>query len=276
MTSADMIKDWLRDICGRYKFDVRGALRTDSPDANWPITITDPKDLEEKLAARGHLLPLPKEPAALANIIEVSIIDFILAAITETDGIEYQRGSERGYPDLEIFGPRFGGYHAIDIKAARRAVTTKGVATGRTQSRITLYTGNTYFKWPNLHWPGTFRPFGDYNSHLDILVIYTLNDSSAWRVDDLEVIVQEPWRIASRRRSSTTREYIGAVDSIAALRDGRGEFDKPQDFYSFWRGFQFKISAQVSNQLNKLMTEQQAELDRLREAAQGGFGALDS
>ncbi|MFF8672580.1 type II restriction endonuclease [Streptomyces sp. NPDC015242] len=273
MTGADTIEEWLRNVCSQYKFDVRGALQTDSPDAEWPITITDPQDLEEKLAARGHLLPLPKEPASLANIIEVSIIDFILAAITGTSGIEFQRGSERGYPDLEVSGPRFGGgHHAIDIKAARRAVTKGGVPNGRTQSRITLYTGNTYFKWPALHWPGTFRPFGDYETHLDVLVIYTLNEASAWRVDDLEVIVQEPWRIASKKRSSTTREYIGAVDSIAALREGRGEFNTPEEFYRFWRAFQFKISAQVSNQLNKLMTAQQAEIDRLRGASQGGSG----
>lgn len=275
MTGADTIEEWLRNVCSQYRFDVRGVLQTDTPGAEWPITITGPQDLEEKLAARGHLLPLPKEPASLANIIEVSIIDFILAAITSTDGIEFQRGSERGYPDLEVSGPRFGGgHHAVDIKAARRAVTKSGIPNGRTQSRITLYTGNTYFKWPDLHWPGTFRPFGDYKTHLDVLVIYTLNEASAWRVDDLEVIVQEPWRIASKKRSSTTREYIGAVDSIAALREGRGEFNTPEEFYRFWRGFQFKISAQVSNQLNKLMTAQRAELHRLRGAAQGDTGTL--
>ncbi|MGH3159895.1 MAG: hypothetical protein ACRDNF_25425 [Streptosporangiaceae bacterium] len=123
-------------------------------------------------------------------------------------GAQIHRGTERGYPDFEISGPAFGGgFHAVDVKAARRATSGR-----RTQSRITLYTGNTYFKWPSLHWPGTFRPFSDYSSHLDVIMIYTLNPDSNARVEDLEIIVQEPWRIASRERSSTTREYIGAIE----------------------------------------------------------------
>jgi hypothetical protein len=31
------------------------------------------------------------------------------------------------------------------------------------------------------------------------------------RIDDLQFIVQEPWRIASKQRSCTTREYLGVV-----------------------------------------------------------------
>lgn len=270
--SVAEIETWLRDVCGRYRFDVRGVLRTDSPESSWPLLIQGPEDLEAKLESGGHLLPLPKEPASLANIIEVSIVDFIISAISETPGVGYRRGSERGYPDLEINGPKFGGtHHAIDIKAARRGFTGRGALTGRTNSKITLYTGNTYFKYPHLQWPGTFRPFGEYATHLDILVIYTLNEEAAWRVDDLEVIVQEPWRIASKQRSSTTREYIGAVDSIAALREGRGEFQTPEAFYRYWRSFHFKISAQVSKQLNRLLAEQSQELDMLRRAQ--GTGA---
>jgi hypothetical protein len=91
-----------------------------------------------------------------------------------------------------------------------------------TNSRITLYTGNTYFKHPNLHWPGTFRPFSDYAGHVDILLLYTLNLETRGRAEDLELIVQEPWRIGSKERSSTTREYIGAVTEIERLREGRG------------------------------------------------------
>jgi hypothetical protein len=220
----------------------------------------------------GHLLPLPKEPASLANILEVSIIDFIVSAIEQIDSAGYQRGTERGYPDLELNGEYFGdGHHAVDIKAARRGFNTKGKPTGKTNSRITLYTGNTYFKHPTLHWPGTFRPFDDYRTHLDVLVIYTLNADSAWRVDDLEIIVQEPWRIASKKRSSTTREYIGAIESLEDLRAGVGEFSSPAAFYKFWRAFPFKTSPQVSKQLSRLIAQQNEELIRLRQAKEKLF-----
>jgi len=147
----------------------------------------------------------------------------------------------------------------VDVKAARRAPNGT-----QTQSRITLYTGNTYFKWPDLHWPGTFRPFSQDTTHPDLIMIYTLNPDSTARVDDLEIIVQEPWQIASRERSSTTREYIGAVTSIAALRAGAGAFASPAEFYDYWRRFPFRVSPQVQNQLQRLLRAARIELDELR------------
>ncbi|MGN6245741.1 MAG: type II restriction endonuclease [Motilibacteraceae bacterium] len=225
------------------------------------------EELAERLAGGGHLLPLPKEPAALANVIEVDVVDHLLSALGEAEHAEWHRGSERGYPDLEVGGAAFGGgWHAVDIKVAQRARGSAAPRPGtpqRTQSRITLYTGNTYFRHPELHWPGTFRPFADYRSHADVIVLYTLTETPA-RVADLEVIVHEPWRIASTRRSSTTREYIGAVDSIDDLRAGRGEFGSPEDFYRFWRRYGFRTSPGVQRIYERLVAAQRAELERLR------------
>jgi len=208
---------------------------------------------------REHLLPLPKEPAALANVLEVSIVDFLLDRVASTNGaLTATRGGERFYPDLEITGPEVGeAFYAVDIKIAQRRIPKKAsAAPTQTQSRITLYTGNTYFAYPTLHWSGTFRPFADYAQHLDVIGIYTLNTDSASRVDDLELIVQEPWRIGSKKRSSTTREYIGAVQSIDDLREGRGEFKTEAEFYKFWRSYKFDIGEAVKQQLNKLLAQQ--------------------
>ena len=67
------------------------------------------------------------------------------------------------------------------------------------------------------------------------------------------MIVQPSWRIASKQRSSTTREYIGAVMEIDALREGRGEFASKEEFYKFWRRYPFKIGKVVQQQLDKLL-----------------------
>ena len=254
------LRDWLADQCADDRFDVAGVFQRNAPFAAWPLYATGPADLEARLAQGGHLLPLPREPAALANVLEVSIVNFLTLQALTLPGVHVQRGTERGYPDLEISGAAFGGgFHAVDVKAARRAASRR-----QTQSRITLYTGNTYFRWPDLHWPGTFRPFRDYATHLEVLMIYTLNPDSNARVEDLEIIVQEPWRIASRERSSTTREYIGAITDIAGLRGGNGVFATPTEFYDYWRRYPFKVSAQVQNQLQRLLTKTQAELAELR------------
>jgi Restriction endonuclease EcoRV len=254
------LRSWMQDQCNEFRFEVGGVFQRESDLAWWPLEATGPDELEERLAQGGHLLPLPKEPAALANVLEVSVVNFLAMRVLGVPGAEIVRGTERGYPDFEIAGAAFGGgFHAVDVKAARRAPNGK-----RTQSRITLYTGNTYFKWPSLHWPGTFRPFRDYVSHLDVLMIYTLNRESNARVEDLEIIVQEPWRIASRERSSTTREYIGAIEDISELRIGAGVFETPAEFYDYWRKYPFKISAQVQHQLQRLLTATQDELAQLR------------
>lgn len=245
------IEEWLRTQCSAYDFGIGGVYRIQG-EHEWPLVAKDKADLQEQLETGGHILPLPKEPAALANVLEVGIVSFLVDLVEKLDGATATRGTERGYPDLELSGPAFGGgFHAVDIKVARRAVRANGQPLDRTQSRITLYTGNTYFRHPKISFPGAMRPFADYATHLDVLGIYTLNENTPGRVDDLELIVQEPWKIASKNRSSTTREYIGAVQKIDDLRAGNGEFDTSEAFYTFWRKYPFKTARAVELLLAK-------------------------
>jgi len=249
MAANTRLVKWLRDTVARYELDLVAVFRKNGTTASWPVRARDADELEQKLAAGGHFVPLPKEPAALANVLEVSLVDFLLEEADKLPRANAKRGTERGYPDLELSGRAFGGaYHAVDVKVARRNKSGRS-----TQSRITLYTGNTYFRYPSLRWPGTFRPFEDYASHIDLIAIYTLDESSPGRIRDLELLVHEPWRIASRRRSSTTREYIGAVQRLDDLRAGRGEFETEEEFYDYWRGFRFKIGPTVQQQLDKAL-----------------------
>lgn len=256
---------WLREACAAYKHDVVALYRR-AGDHSWPLHARDDDELDSALRQGGHFLPLPKEPAALANILEVAIVDFLIANLKKLPSADFIRGTERGYPDIEFHGDYFGGgFHAIDVKIAMRKKTKRPLkpgVSGQTQSRITLYTGNTYFKHPDALFPGIARPFSEYISHIDVLGIYTLNEGSTSRVDNLELIVQEPWRIASTKRSSTTREYLGAVLEIDRLREGRGDFETEEAFYKYWRAFKFKASDLVGKQFERLIKKGSASVPK--------------
>jgi hypothetical protein len=243
---VDGFLEWLRTTCSEYALEPRGIYRRPMI-GEWPLIAEGTDDLETQLVARGSLAPLPKEPAALANIIEVAVVDFLLLKLADA-GFEATRGSERGYPDLEV--KIADSYFAVDVKVARRSAGGKS-----TQSRITLYTGNTYFAYPDIRWPGTLRPFNDYVAHIDLVVIYTLSEEGTGRILDEEFILHEAWRIASRQRSSTTREYLGAVQNLEDLRAGRGEFKTAEEFYKFWRAYPFKVGIAVKKQLERLLAK---------------------
>lgn len=244
--------EWLRSQGDQFVFNPAGVYQA-TGDHDWPLVAADMEELTRKLDDGGHLLPLPRESAALANVIEVALVDFLLERLSELPDAVGVRGAERGYPDLEVDGDAFGGGpRAVDVKMARIAVPRRRTPT-RTVSRITLFTGNTYFRHPQLPLGGIRRPFGDYREHLDIIGLYVFDENVKWRVKSLELVVHEPWRIASRERSSTTREYIGAVDLLDNLRAGTGAFTSEKEFYDYWRAYPFKTPRMLAREVDKLL-----------------------
>lgn len=227
---ASPLLDWLRGHTAAWKPSIVGVFREDALH-DWPLSAGNAPELRQRLTEAGHLLPLPSEPAALANVMEIELRKHLLEAALLTAGAEAAEGTERSFPDLEFSGPAFGGGHrAVDIKCARRNKTGSSL-----NNRIALYTGNTYFLWPQLKFSGILRPFGQYEELISIVVIYTFMPALPERIADVQVVAHETWQIASKARASATREYIGSVQNIADLTAGRGEFPTPDEFYGYWR-----------------------------------------
>lgn len=211
-------------------------FREEATHRNWPLTAQSPGDLRQQLTSLGHLLPLPSEPAALANVMEIELRRHLMLQVGGLADARIEEGTERSYPDLEFFGESFGGGpRAVDIKCARRKMSASGTPTGSLNNRIALYTGNTYFLWPRLKFSGILRPFDEYREHVSVVVLYTYDSSLPERIRDVGVAVQETWRIASRKRASATREYIGSVSRIDDIENGDGEFASAEEFYAHWR-----------------------------------------
>ena len=245
--------EWLRDQVEGWKQSALGIFRLRTGQEQWPVHATGPDELKEQLIQRGHLLPLPTEPAALANLIEIELREHLVVAAEATPGVELRLGTERSYPDLELGGPVFGDRcYAADIKCARRAKSGKSL-----QSRIALYTGNTYFFWPQLKFSGILRPFDDYAGHTAIVVIYNFHKDRPERISNLQLVVHESWRIASTKRASATREYIGSVQDIDRIAAGQGDFESLEEFEAYWRASarNWKKSPEAEKLLRRALEE---------------------
>ena len=183
--------------------------------------------------------PLPTEPGTLGNILETTALGYLFERLrADPSNVMATRGGQRTYPDAELKGGILGQHLiALDVKVARRAnLPARATVQRRTQSRITLLTGNTYFARPDLPHPSISRPYNSFTWHLDWVILFDIDPSADFpEVSNVESIISETWRIASKQRSSETRNYIGAVATIDALRAKQGDFDSREEFESFWR-----------------------------------------
>jgi hypothetical protein len=215
LTTLDGIKAWLRKSVQDYRWNVRGIILDD-----------------------GKVIPLPKEPSVVAKVIELSVIEHFKRKAYAVPGLDVLDDlSGRGYPDVLLAGRAVDNRRvALDVKVARRKPRRVGKPT-KTQSRITLGPFDTYFRRPADPIPGVGVAYGDMAWHLDLIVLYDWEDGE---VRNVEVLVVETWRVGSTKRSSTTRNYIGAVDTIADLRAESGEFATADEFYAFWRAVPLK------------------------------------
>jgi len=213
-SDADAVISWVADgLLDGYRFDIVAMVGSD-----------------------GRRYPLPTESAAMANMLETTLVEHLKLAAEPIEGVvvELPR-STRVYPDIAFTGAALKGeIVACDIKVARRKPANRD----RTQSKITLYTGNTYFKDPINNTQNIMRPFNEYALHLDCVALYDFITEPSPAITNVELVIVEPWRIASHQRSSGTRNYIGAITSIPDVRAGRGEFKTKEEFYSYWRAYE--------------------------------------
>lgn len=217
LANVEEVVLWLEQLVAIYEFDVIGLARR----------------------KQRPPYPLPTEPGVLGHFTEVTALEFLGETLRESRwGVVLTRGAQRKYPDAELTGGCLAErVVALDVKGARRgAISRRGAGAQRTQSRITLLTGNTYFARPEQRHPNILRPYRDYTWHLHWIILYDLDPKASHpAVTNTESIVAETWQVASRRRSSETRNYIGAVDSIPALRAKTGDFRSREEFENYWR-----------------------------------------
>jgi hypothetical protein len=247
---------WLRELFADWTPQVRALIRI-GDEGSLPIDTRSEEEFLEDLEEKGWLLPLPDESAALSNLFETEILDIVHRALEDED-VTIRKGGSRSYPDFEFDGSFFrGGPHAVDVKCARHTGAS-------VDSTIALYTGNTYFLFPDLPFPGMLRTFGEYDERIAIVVLYRYRPDLLERFSDVSVAIQPSWRIAGTTKPSSTRHYIGSVNRVADIVNGQGAFDTEQEFYDYWRSAQrgWPVNPGVAKARRKLAAARKAAARR--------------
>jgi hypothetical protein len=187
-------------------------------------------DVEGLYLKSGAVRPLPKEAAVVGKVLEVSIHEYLSRRLLAVSRLKViPASSDRVYPDLTFDGPLIYPHRfALDVKCARRAESGVG-----TTSAITIGTFDAeYFHNPDHKAGNIMMPYSSYTAHLALIALYDYENATA---RNIELLVVEKWRVATRKRSSGTRCYIAAAKSIDALRREQGDFNTEEAFNAFWR-----------------------------------------
>jgi len=183
---------------------------------------------------------VPSDSRAISAIFEQLVVERIKPLARKYHCV-LEEGGGREYPDITLRDiPGFEGKIAIDVKTSRKkSVNTIGGFT------IGTYLG--YFRTPNKKVGTIFRyPYGDYAQHWIVGLCYEFETyeekigdlvEEKFRITDVDVIVQEKWRIASRQTGSGTTKHMRSITKIEDLKAGRGEFGSQKEFLEYWRNY---------------------------------------
>ncbi len=203
---VEAFKALLRKLMKGYQFDVLGLYMAD-----------------------GSHRPLPKESSVVGKVLELSVKEYLQKKLLQVPQLHFASGGERSYPDLTFHGDALGPHRwAVDVKCARRDKSGK-----KTESRITIATYDAdYFRYPSVKAANIVAPYDSYAGHLALIAVYDYDDATARNV---QIIVAEKWRIATKQKASGTRCYVAASSSIEDLKAERGDFGSEGDFQDYWR-----------------------------------------
>ena len=229
-------------------FDIRSVLLTAFEQAGYDWGVKGIVD------ADGRLYTLSNDTKLISKVFELVSFPVIFEAL-KPYGVKVETEERQTvYPDLTvILESEIPNKIAIDIKSTYRKPSTS----------FTLGSYTAYMRPPfnkNISYP-----YHEYLSHWIVGFIYSrvpdvspqvlsLEDLEGVLppINDVELIVQEKWRIASDKPGSGNTTNIGSVGQVAALRDGLGTFGRlgregKGIFEDYWSNFDRTAPRKYSN-----------------------------
>lgn len=214
-----------------FPFDIKADLERYMAGFRW--------DVVGLLLETDEIIDVPSDARAISAIFEELVIARILPVANQYDCV-LEEGGGREYPDVTLRDiPGYDRKIAIDIKTSRK--TSPDRIRGFT---IGTYLG--YFRTPDIK-VGTIRyPYNDYGQHWIIGICYNFEEyakevdgvmTKKFRITDIDVAINEKWRVASRQTGSGTTRHMRSITKIEDLKAGRGEFSSREEFLNFWRNY---------------------------------------
>ncbi|MBI5073290.1 hypothetical protein HZA99_05730 [Candidatus Woesearchaeota archaeon] len=204
-------------------FSLKDELESVAKDIKW--------NFKGILDTEGRLHEIPKNLNFQALF--EKLVSERLGILTKKHKITViENRSIRSYPDVVLTGGELGKkVIALDIK------------TGRRKNDRTAFTLGSYKKY--LRNPAKPLCFGgkycyqDFSEHWVVCFIYDWNSDADTlnMISNIEVIVQEKWKIASKTTGTGTTTAIGSINKIEDMRRGEGDFKTEDEFLIYWRAF---------------------------------------
>ncbi len=196
---------------------------------------------------RGRIYPLGSDTKVISALFEIVTRRVVAAYALEAGLLLVEPEKQNHYPDFTLMRDEYDQEKiAIDVKTTYRR---------KPQSRFNYTLGSyTSYIHPKTESKNIVFPYSHYREHWVIGFVYsrvegkrnlgdTVYSFESLRnipvpFEDVEVFMQEKWRIAGDRAGSGNTANIGSINgTMPDFVDGRGVFESEREFLEYWRGY---------------------------------------
>ncbi|MGH7510038.1 MAG: type II restriction endonuclease [bacterium] len=197
------------------------------------------------VTADNRIYPLGSDTKVLSSVFEL-IARPLVYAIAEEHGLRVHEAKiQNAYPDFTLMkNERDTKKIAVDVKTTYRDAASGwrvNFTLGGYTSFIRNETKNIEFPFSQYaeHWVIGFI-YGRVRHDQPPAHVYALKDVASIPAPytEVDVFVQEKWRIAGDCAGSGNTTNIGSINgTLEDFREGRGCFESEAEFLEYWRGY---------------------------------------
>jgi hypothetical protein len=204
-------------------------------------------DIKGVIDSQNRIYTINSDTKLISKVFELVTTPIILDIAEKYKIKVIQSDRQTVYPDLTLVLPT-GEKIALDIKSTYR----------KTKDRVAGFTLGSYTGYLRNPTKNIMFPYHEYSEHLVLGFIYTREEDKDGEIvpltkideikpviKDIEIIVQEKYKLSADRPGSGNTANIGSSSDIETLRNGTGVFAKHGEkvFEDYWRNFlQLKIA----------------------------------